>query len=263
MSGGGEGSGRGLDAILATVRRLHRLAGDPGATEGEAAAAAAAAARLIERHRLDVASLGSGEDEAPAPVVEAPEIDAHPLDAARVRIAWRGILAGAVARSQGCRVWWSGPRLHVAGTPSRVQACRSLYAWLAREIDSLGTHAARGHGRSYGHAWRVGCATRIGERLRAAAAAGAPEAATRARAEAYARGGEGALVRVEARIATLAGDAARTDDLVRARVGPLRPGRTATVRSASGWQDGHAAGDRMRLDARASLGSGGGGTLPR
>jgi hypothetical protein len=241
--------------IIAKVRKLLTLAGDRGATEAEAAAAAAAAQRLIERHHLDVAALDEAAAAEPPPVEPVEQAALDPEDRARARVRWRGTLASACAASQGCRVVWWGPRLMVVGVPSRAASVRYLYAYLSRAVEALAEGAAQGRGRAYAHAWRVGCAARLAERVRAEADTARTQARAETQATAYARGGEAAIVRVAAAIARDDDARERTDAYMRSM--HLRAGRAAAApRSASGYAAGRAAGDRVRLASGPALGAG-------
>lgn len=256
--------GEANDAVLAKVRKLLALAGNRSATEGEAAAAAAAAQRLIEQHRLDAAML---DDVATPPADEPIGVDHDPLDASmKSRVAWRGTLAQGIANANGCRIFWhAGRQLRVIGAASRVAAVRTLYAWLVREVERLGAEAARGQGRSYAHAWRIGCAARLSERLGEAARAGAREAKVQAVERlASSNGGDtsAALVRVERALARVdsATESARVDAWTRDNF-KLKAGRRAKVSDGRGYADGRAAGDQIRLTGHAALGRGTAGKL--
>jgi hypothetical protein len=240
-------------AVLAKVRKLLALAGNGGATEGEASNAAAAAQRLIEAHRLDTALLDDGGAAETPPPPDEPVSNAHdPLDQLKSRVAWRGALASGIARANGCRIyWWAGRTIRVIGAPTRVASVRTLYAWLSREVDRLGGEAARGNGRSYGHAWRVGCAERLAERLRQAARDGAAEA------KAKAIGSGVALVRVERALARVGAETegARVAAWIQHNL-KLTAGRRTSIGSTSGYAAGRQAGDRIRLTGHAALGRG-------
>ncbi|HET9061727.1 MAG TPA: hypothetical protein VFO62_00425, partial [Candidatus Binatia bacterium] len=171
-------------------------------------------------------------------------------------VTWRGRLARGIADANGCRIYWDpghgGTLLRVIGTPSRVAAVRQLYSWLAAEIDRLGSEAASGKGRSYGRSWRVGCASRVSERLADAAKAGRKEA------ERTALHSGASIVRVSAALATL--DEARDDADRIAKTLGLRTTRAAPPR-ADGYHDGRKAGERIRLSGHAALGRGSNGRL--
>jgi hypothetical protein len=239
--------------LLDKVRKLLRLA-ERTTNEGEAAAAAGAAQRLIERHRLDVASIDLGEaHEAP---VEAPEQTV--LDGAegrRNKCAWRGSLASGVARANACRVYWTGPRLQIVGAPSDVATVRYLYAYLVREIDRIAD--TKSGGKAWLHAWRMGAVSTVSQRLREAR----EEARREARAEAQASGGAGgaAIVRVNAGIARIE----RAESAVEAVMAAMkmRKGKPTKVRAWGAYEQGRADGATIRIAAGAALGTGAAGRI--
>lgn len=237
------------DDVIAKVRKLLVLASNHAATEAEATAAAAAAQRLIERHHLDTALLDATE-EAPRPKERAHAYH-DPLGQWGKKIVWRGRLARVIAEVNGCSSYWertnAGLFLRLIGTPSRVAAVRHLYTWLATEIDRLGTAAAAGKGKSYGRSWRIGCVSRVGERLAEAARLGREEARTQA------IGSGTSLVRVNAALATIAAAAEDTARVERSL--GLRKTYSAPVR-VDGFKDGRQAGDRIQLSGHAALGRG-------
>ena len=240
------------DAILRKIKALLALTEARGATEAEAAAAAAAAQRLIEAHDLDVATLDEHADPEPPPE-EATDETLDPEDASRQKVRWRGILASAIGRANGCKTYWRGSALRIVGPPSRVAAVRYLYGWLSREVDRLGAEAARGMGRSYGHAFRCGCAERVGRRLVDEAALARSQERDAARLRAGEAGGT-ALVRLDARLARLDAEQASVARAI-ARLN-LRAAPAARPVQSSGYYAGQRAGDRVRLTAGPALGAG-------
>lgn len=238
-----------IEDVIPKVRKLLTLASNHAATEAEAATAAAAAQKLIEQYHLDTALLDAEPQQA------QPTEQAHayhePLGTWGKKIVWRGKLARVIAEANGCSSYWErtkdGLFLRLIGTPSRVAGVRQLYTWLATEIDRLGTAAATGKGQSYGRAWRIGCASRVGERLKEAARLGREEARQQA------IGAGASIVRVNAALATLDAAAADTARVVRSL--GLRNTYSAPVR-VDGYKDGRQAGDRIKLSGHAALGRG-------
>ena len=239
--------------LLDKVKKLLRLA-ERTNNEGEAAAAAGAAQRLIERHRLDVASLDLSEaHEAP---VEAPEQTV--LDGAegrRNKCAWRGSLASGIARANACRVYWTGPRLQIVGAPSDTATVRYLYAYLTREIDRLAD--TKSGGKAWVHAWRMGAVATVSQRLREARESVRREA----RAEAQASGGTGgaAIVRVDAALARVDKAESAVEAVMAAM--KLRKGKPAAVRAWGAYEQGRADGANIRIAAGAALGAGAAGRI--
>lgn len=260
-----------LEAIYRKVRALHRLANDRGATEHEAAAAASAMQKLIEQHRLDMSALDASESAAEREeAAERVGVQTDPLDEQKKGVTWRGLLAGSIARANGCKVFWDHgvrnnadgrlervTRLCVIGTPSRASAVRYLYAWLSREVDRLGAEAARGRGRSYGNAFRVGCVERVGARLEAAARDGRREAEREARKAAD--GNSTALVRIDSRLARLEQEVDAVREVER-NLG-LRSAGSFRITNSGGYSAGRAAGDRVNLGSGPALGRGAAGAI--
>jgi hypothetical protein len=237
------------DEVLAKVRKLLALAGNGAATEGEATNAAAAAQRLIAQHRLDVALLDDATDSKPEPASGSHE----PLERGQKAVHWRGILAEGVAVANGCQVYWNRGNLMIVGAPSDVASVRHLYTWLAREIDRLGADAALGRGRSYGRSWRMGCASRVVERIEEAAAAGKAEAkATAIEAGAALARVDSAIAKVDARMRATEAWLSRHVKLKRATTAPV---------NGDALRDGRAAGDRIKLSGHTALGRGSTGQL--
>jgi len=128
---------------------------------------------------------------------------ADPLDQSTNAIMWKAVLADGLAKANGCRTYnerrRSGTAISIVGPESRVAAVRYLYLYLCAEIERLAKQYA-GFGRAWLHAWRVGCATMISQRLHAACEE-AREEALRNAGTADQRGV--ALVRVNAGLARL------------------------------------------------------------
>lgn len=238
------------ERLLRKVRDLLKLA-SRGGTEHEATAAAAAAQRLMETHGIDSAMLDTGD--APAP--ETVGVAKDPLDVKSS--AWKRQLAARLARANRCKLYRIGKELMIIGSPTRCASVRYLYAYLTREIESLAKREAYGHGRAYVHAWRIGCAARVGERVVAASA----EARDQGLARAYARGGEGAIVRVSSHLATQEAEERSAAAIHQNIVKGSRAPRGPRVTSRDGYTDGKEAGNRVHLGSGPALGAGGAGQL--
>lgn len=156
--------------LLARVRALLAKA-ESTPYEAEALAFTAKAQELMARHAITEAMLGEGgRDGGPGRrdfALDPPYIDA------------KAFLLGAIAGVNRCQVVWSREpaRAAVFGYPSDLSATELLYTSLliqaTRAIaasgpvrDVTGTSRTRSYRRSY----LLGFASRIGERLRAAAA---------------------------------------------------------------------------------------------
>lgn len=241
------------EKILARVRNLLKLA-EGGANENEAAAAAAAAQKLIERHKLDAAMLdvSAGEDQ---PIEEEVRDCEDPLDRSKSKIAWKGSLASGIARANSCRIYWRGGSIQIVGTPSNVSTVRYLYAYFVREIERLAKQYG-GNGRSWMHAWRVGCAETLSARLKAAREEARNDARREAQDATQTADQRGvALVRVNSGIARLDGqDGAVVKYMERLK---LRKGRHTVVNSHGGYFQGKADGQTVNIvSGGPSLGAG-------
>jgi hypothetical protein len=246
------------EKIMARVRNLLRLAGD-GANENEAAAAAAAAQKLIERFKLDAAMLdaSAGDDQ---PAEEEVRDCEDPLDRSKSKIAWKGSLASGIARANSCRIYWRGGTIQLVGTPSNVSTVRYLYAYFVREIERLAKQYG-GNGRSWMHAWRVGCAETLASRLKAAREEARNDARREAQDATQTADQRGvALARVNTGITRLdAQDGAVTKYMERMK---LRKSRGTTVRSNGGYYQGQADGQRVNIASGGpSLGAGARGRM--
>lgn len=149
-----------LDAVIAKIQKLRRLA--TSSNVNEAAAAAAAADRLIQEHNLAEAQLqAEGHEDT-----ERPEEDADPLFDYGPRIAsWSSSLIARLSRHYGCsgyqasfynadakRTEW---RHKVIGRPSDVATLRYMIAWLTAEIERLAQQNS-GRGRAWLNSFRHG-----------------------------------------------------------------------------------------------------------
>lgn len=128
-----------LDRVLAKIRALRALA--QSANVNEAAAAAAQADALIQKYRLDSATV----DGVAAEPAEECSRDPEPVDVQAVggknRIRWRGALLTILARHYSC-VAITEPRQYVVqsfviGCPSDVAIVRYMFAWSSAEIVRL------------------------------------------------------------------------------------------------------------------------------
>jgi hypothetical protein len=254
------------DKILDRVRKLLRLADNAG-SEAEAATAAARAAALMAEHAITEAqaALDAGDDAAPEPIQYEALLDP---DADRrmsaKRVAWRCTLAHAVAYSVGVRSYYSSGHVVGLGRETAVQTWRYTTSYLAAEVERLADAAYVGKSdyvsaRSWKNAFRLGCAERIGQRLR-----------DQARAEQLQRAAQVEVAKAEIEVAQTAGDTSappsnhalavvKVDTAreevdaayrqISARFGCAKPmGQTS---SYGGLQAGRAAGDRVSLGGTA------------
>lgn len=165
--------------VLDRVRKLLKLAhGTP--SEAEAALAAQRAAELMAEHQLSEAEVRAAD-----PQQKAEEIDRQapcgPGD--KRRVAWKGTIANAVARSMGVKMFWHSGAIRLFGRTSATQATAYTAQYLWHEVDRLADAAWQAHAapawesaRAWKSAFRVGAASRLASRLWQAGQAAQAEA---------------------------------------------------------------------------------------
>ena len=136
-------------AVIAKILKLRALAQD-AANRGSVHEAESAAARvdeLLQRYRLDAASL-------PAQGDASEDMGDVVIDSGGYRVvSWRSCLALTLTRHYGCAVHhgWQRPAdggrdeltTIVSGLPSDVETVRHMYAWLTLEVERLAAQHAR------------------------------------------------------------------------------------------------------------------------
>lgn len=239
--------------VFDRIRKL--LALSRSSNENEAASAAARAAALMAEHQIEDAQLRLDEGEAARPA-ESIVPDATLDSSSRTVVHWKGKLAGGLARSLGCRMWWQGGSIQLFGRQSAIRACTYMYQYLVGEVSRLADEAwdrrgARWDGesaRAWKNAFRLGASATIARRLddqlyaqqaqrqRTVDTAPAPTATT------------GALVLVQ-----------REEREVKAAYEKFSEGftkvRGGTTSSSSGYAAGRAAGATVALGGGARLGA--------
>lgn len=184
---------------LDRVKKLLALAKSDN--PNEAASAAAMAQKIIDRHKLDVASL-EGDSGAPTEKVEDTSLDTSTS-------TWKLRLAGEIARANGCRLYYRpGQSIQLIGRASDAQTVRYLYQWLTKEIDRLTRQATRPisfmsepvSGKTWANNFRLGCVETLGRRL----SVEKEETKREAQAEAFAKEGEAGLARINQAIVRVA-----------------------------------------------------------
>lgn len=165
-------------AIIDKIAKLLALAEGEGATPSEAANAAAAAQALMQRHKLDRATIEQEQSEGGEPIAAADD----PLWTGGRYVSWVGDLADVLARLNGCRVLVipavrngrvrRHARLHLVGRASDMQVVRYLFAYLRREIDRLAkkavAEASVRQPRRWARNFRFGAVVAISRRLKEA-----------------------------------------------------------------------------------------------
>lgn len=229
-------------SILDRVRKLLALS-ERGGTEHEAANAAAAAQRLMATHNLNEAMLANDAPGDSTPHEEV--VDATLDDTASKKVVWKGFLAVSIAKANGCKAYWRGAHLRLIGVASKRNVVHHMYGWAVSEIDRLATEQAHGLGRSYARSWRIGCAERLGVRIKEEAAAVLQEA--------VASTSGAALVRVNNGLARIEQDRMRVQAV--ADLLGLRSAKPTHFR-VDAYSAGQAAGNTIRLGGHSQMGSG-------
>lgn len=141
--------------IIEKINKLLALA--TSTNEHESTAAAAKASELLTQYNLSLADLGTDTDQN----VNENEVDCTPR-----YVSWKMILLTGIAEANGCqaiRYQYTG-KMSLVGYQTSIIVCQHLYEYLSTSIE----HRARyrkGRGRAYLNAFRVGCATRLSQRL--------------------------------------------------------------------------------------------------
>lgn len=239
--------------IIERIKKL--LALSESENVNEAAAAAAAAQKLMSAHGLEQAAI----DAASGAIDEA--VDSAILFEHGARAStWKGIIAAALASTNGCAVYnfgryGDGQRqvaTMIVGPQVAAGTVRYMHAYLVAEVDRLARAQDHGNdGPTLGRAWyasfRLGAASAISQKIRGghaevmAAATVAPE-------------NKGAIVLIERRKEAVARIMAEK------RLGKARK---VTTSSSSGYAAGVTAGRGVSItnSSRAALGAGSNGSL--
>jgi hypothetical protein len=160
----------------------------------EAALAASRAQEIIDRYKLNLATLDA------TPSAEPPEeIRNFKNDPLSEGGTWKALLAQAVAGVNQCQAYTSGGNICLVGRPSDVAIIRPFFAYLSSEIERLASRHCKGNSRTYWNNFRLGAVETIAQRLKASLAA----TVETVKAEALAAGNQSALVIVENSLALI------------------------------------------------------------
>lgn len=244
--------------ILEKIARLLTLA-EGNANEHEASAAMAAASRLMEKHKIDRATVDALDLSPEEPI----DVGIHAIvdeSMGKQATNWRWYLLNGIARVHGCRAYYAKvaasldhparAEWRVIGTTLDAGAVRYLYAFAARQIDGFARRAmdnGMGSGKTWGQNFRQAAALRVAERY--------AEAFKKNASEARAHAPGAALIRVDDRAEAVALAVREHTNRLHLRAGSARTGRYDSSAQAAGRE----AGDRVDLGngtARGSLGSG-------
>jgi len=141
--------------LLAKISKLLALANSPN--EHEAALAAEKAAELLARHNLSVADLGEDKDK---------DITKNIVDKTGRYVTWKMWILAGIARANGCQAMRSTKtgEMRLVGTETNITVSQSVYEYLIAVVNKL-VKQHKGKGRAFINAFRVGCATRLRQRL--------------------------------------------------------------------------------------------------
>lgn len=234
---------------LDRVQKLLRLAKSDN--PHEAANAAAMAQKIIDRHKLDVASL---EDTATVEPVRDETLDSKTS-------SWLIRLAGTLAALNNVQHYYRPRRKETAwrvgaegsiqliGRASDVQTVRYLYQWLSKEIDRLCDRDGQGEGKTWRNNFRLGAVESVGRRLREEKEVTKKEAM----ADAFARDGEQGLLQVNSAIVRVA-DRSEVDAFAKSL--KLRNVSSRTTYNDDGREAGRRAGNSIGLSNRGVTAAG-------
>lgn len=153
------------EKLLDRIRRLLRLA--ESANVNEAATAAATAQTLMARHRIEAASLDTGDETSG--IVDFRDA---PLEASKRLRPWKIELASVVARANGCRIYLLDrgrtDEVILVGRAEDAELVRLLYGELVKRVESLTRKHGEGRDRAFCNGFRLGVVTTLEERLRKA-----------------------------------------------------------------------------------------------
>jgi hypothetical protein len=144
-------------SIVEKIKKLLALA--TSSNENESTAAAAKASVLLAQYNLSLADLGHNSQE---------EIGELGVETTPRYVNWKMILLSGIAEANGCnamRNTYTG-NMFLLGTSTNLIVCKHLYEYLSHAIERRAKYRkGSGRGLAYLNAFRVGCATRLRQRL--------------------------------------------------------------------------------------------------
>jgi hypothetical protein len=182
--------------------------------------------------------------------------------------SWYWLLAWGCAKANRCSPytvyaggeeqgrWVDRRAVTFAGRPSDAAAARYMLDLLAREVDRLAVAFVAKHGklaaRSAGKSFRLGCARKISERLKAQIR----ETPERIRGELKAAGDAQGLARLDNALAMRQADGQRLEGFLRANGIVYRSGAPLSVSNADAYHAGQRAGAKVQIGGGHALGPG-------
>ncbi len=144
-------------SIVERIKKLLALA--TSSNENESTAAAEKASLLLAQYNLSLADLGPNHHE---------EIDEDSVETTSKFVTWKMMLLSGIADANGCsamRNTYNG-NMFLVGTSTNLIVCKHLYEYLSSAIEKRAKYRkGNGRGLAYLNAFRVGCATRLRQRL--------------------------------------------------------------------------------------------------
>ena len=144
-------------SIVERIKKLLALA--TSSNENESTAAAEKASVLLAQYNLGLADLGPNHQE---------EIDQSGVETTSKFVTWKMMLLSGIAEANGCtgmRNTYSGS-MFLVGSSTNLIVCKHLYEYLSSAIEKRAKYRkGSGRGLAYLNAFRVGCATRLRQRL--------------------------------------------------------------------------------------------------
>lgn len=222
-------------AVVERIRKLLRLARDSGASEAEAALAAEKAQALLEEHQLSLA------DADPDATGAGPQPIGRGVYPWATHYRWGRILMRAVADTSGTFAVSTEQGFVLFGEPAALVLTGELFGFLAEQVERFAAQHANGRARL---AFKLGCAGRVGERLREAFKARQSE-------------------RSESRALVIVTAQDRATQEAHAQMQLKAPTRAVSRLRVNGeaYNAGREAGDRVRTSLERKLGGGPTGLL--
>lgn len=143
--------------IVEKIKKLLALA--TSSNENESTAAAEKASLLLAQYNLSLADLGPNHQE---------EIDEAGVETTSKFVTWKMILLSGIAEANCCNAMrnnYTGS-MFLVGSSTNLIVCSHLYEYLSSAIERRAKYRkGNGRGLAYLNAFRVGCATRLRQRL--------------------------------------------------------------------------------------------------
>ncbi|WP_341733291.1 DUF2786 domain-containing protein [Microcoleus sp. EPA2] len=143
--------------IVEKIKKLLALA--TSSNENESTAAAEKASLLLAQYNLSLADLGPNQQE---------EISESGVETTPRYVTWKMILLSGIGEANGCNAMrnsYTGS-MFLVGTSTNLIVCTHLYEYLSQAIERRAKYRkGSGRGLAYLNAFRVGCATRLRQRL--------------------------------------------------------------------------------------------------